>query len=235
MIPAREYPSFAGKDPAGSPPIPNGSVWEKNGIWMYLVQYIRDDKWMLLNFVYEPYHTTGQGGSKFIPPLSAVSQEFLQSFIKEHGLRRLDIHFEPVLARRDMRLLRQQLSQPCEVCFHNAWVPVKPTDEDALAVTVFTPNLNNIISHVRCDHCWLRKQYHQLRKEKDKLAAQEIDADPPRKLVRGNVIRDKVTGHKRVVLAPMNLKLYQEFICEQPHQDGDFSYLCQKDYCRCKQ
>lgn len=53
---------------------------------------------------------------------------------------------------------------------------------------------------------------------------------------RGNVVKDKSTGRKSVVRKPKYL-LYSdfEFVCLEAHADGDFSYLCTNEYCRCYQ
>lgn len=63
------------------------------------------------------------------------------------------------------------------------------------------------------------------------------------KVRRGNVIRNKETNEKRCVfLMPGVEKDITEldgnsydFICERPHEDGDYSYLCPNEYCRCTQ
>ena len=53
----------------------------------------------------------------------------------------------------------------------------------------------------------------------------------------GSVLRNIETGKKFVVTEPTygwNPKT-ERFICNQPHEDGDFSYLCTNQYCRCMQ
>lgn len=53
----------------------------------------------------------------------------------------------------------------------------------------------------------------------------------------GNVVK-LITGQK-IVVTKGNIediifaKECYIFVCEKPHQDGDFSYLCQSEYCRC--
>lgn len=55
---------------------------------------------------------------------------------------------------------------------------------------------------------------------------------------RGNVILDSETGRKRCVFKaeetvdPLRFSL----VCESPHEDEDFSYICiRHEYCRCSQ
>ena len=53
----------------------------------------------------------------------------------------------------------------------------------------------------------------------------------------GSVIQNIETGKKFVVKEPIygwNPKT-ERFICNKPHEDGDFSYLCTNQYCRCMQ
>jgi hypothetical protein len=52
-----------------------------------------------------------------------------------------------------------------------------------------------------------------------------------RMLEKGNVIF--TGGSKHVVRTPRALLPAETFVCERPHQDEDFSYLCGYDYCRC--
>ena len=54
--------------------------------------------------------------------------------------------------------------------------------------------------------------------------------------VKGNVMRDKETNRKVVCskdFADVDNKY--EFVCSRPHEDGDMSYFCGSDYCRCSQ
>ena len=54
------------------------------------------------------------------------------------------------------------------------------------------------------------------------------------KVKRKNVVRNKKTGMKEVVFVEKELPDSEwEFVCERPHDDGDFSYICGFDYCRC--
>lgn len=53
----------------------------------------------------------------------------------------------------------------------------------------------------------------------------------PMELQKGNVIF--TGGSKYVVRTPRSLEPTEKFICNRPHEDGDFSYLCGSDYCRC--
>ena len=53
----------------------------------------------------------------------------------------------------------------------------------------------------------------------------------------GSVLRNIETGKKFVVTEPTygwNPKL-ETFVCHNPHEDEDFSYLCGNQYCRCMQ
>ena len=54
----------------------------------------------------------------------------------------------------------KQFNQACEICWTNSWVPVPDDDPDA-------QQLLNGPGSVRCDYCWLEKQYRKL---KHKLA-----------------------------------------------------------------
>lgn len=47
----------------------------------------------------------------------------------------------------------------------------------------------------------------------------------------GNVI--SVDGQKQVIREPRHLHTGEKFVCKTPHEDGDFSYCCGSDYCRC--
>jgi len=46
----------------------------------------------------------------------------------------------------------RRIGQPCEICWTNSWVPVPINDPDAQM-------LKDGTGYVRCDYCWLRKQY----------------------------------------------------------------------------
>ena len=54
----------------------------------------------------------------------------------------------------------------------------------------------------------------------------------------GMVLRNKTTGLKVVVTA-VKIQTFKyvdtiyEVVCEKPHDDGDFSYLCYSNHCRC--
>lgn len=53
---------------------------------------------------------------------------------------------------------------------------------------------------------------------------------------RSNVVKNKETGHKQCVKNPDNYKDDEwELVCESPHEDGDMSYLCNNEYCRCSE
>ena len=60
----------------------------------------------------------------------------------------------------------------------------------------------------------------------------------PLDLKPGMVLRNKSTDHKFVVTA-VKIQTFKyvdtvyEIVCEKPHEDGDFSYLCYSNYCRC--
>jgi hypothetical protein len=42
-------------------------------------------------------------------------------------------------------------------------------------------------------------------------------------------------GRKYVVREKREKSINEEFVCKRPHGDGDFSYVCGSDYCRCSQ
>lgn len=54
---------------------------------------------------------------------------------------------------------------------------------------------------------------------------------------RGNVIRNKETGIKEVVFRKERAVDQDkfDFVSKTAHEDGDFSYLCTNEYCRCHQ
>ena len=55
---------------------------------------------------------------------------------------------------------------------------------------------------------------------------------------KGNVVLSKHTDRKHVVHEASNDRFETEFyeiVAETPHSDGDFSYTCGSDYCRCMQ
>lgn len=57
-----------------------------------------------------------------------------------------------------------------------------------------------------------------------------------RELKIGNVVYCEALGGKRVIPREgLTLSMNEEFICEKPHEDGDFSYICGNKHCRCYQ
>ncbi|MCK5645083.1 MAG: hypothetical protein KAJ19_30060 [Gammaproteobacteria bacterium] len=53
---------------------------------------------------------------------------------------------------------------------------------------------------------------------------------------KGNVVQNKETGSKHVVNTEFELlTATEEIVCETPHADEDYSYLCGGDHCRCMQ
>ena len=48
-----------------------------------------------------------------------------------------------------------------------------------------------------------------------------------------NVVFNTAQNRKYIVREEREIKDDESFICEKPHQDGDFSYLCGSDYCKC--
>ena len=60
----------------------------------------------------------------------------------------------------------KQFNQACEICWTNSWVPVPDDDPDA-------QQLLDGPGSVRCDHCWLKKQYMELEKKIERLLAAE--------------------------------------------------------------
>jgi hypothetical protein len=51
---------------------------------------------------------------------------------------------------------------------------------------------------------------------------------------KGNVVRLE-NGRKYVAKNEHKLPDGASIVCDEPHQDGDFSYVCGFDYCRCMQ
>ena len=51
----------------------------------------------------------------------------------------------------------------------------------------------------------------------------------------GNVIFNKSLEIKMVAVNERTIAINEEFVCETPHDDSDYSYMCASDYCRCKQ
>lgn len=65
---------------------------------------------------------------------------------------------------------------------------------------------------------------------------------PKREPKEGNVYYDKRPPHpsKIVVRGGWFKEMADnpdafEFVCERPHEDGDYSYFCPRNWCRCKQ
>jgi hypothetical protein len=54
----------------------------------------------------------------------------------------------------------------------------------------------------------------------------------PETLSRGNVVRT-TEGRKKVICKDCDNTEGLELVCENPHDDGDFSYLCFGQWCRC--
>jgi hypothetical protein len=52
-------------------------------------------------------------------------------------------------------------------------------------------------------------------------------------LKKRNVVLNTTDNKKHVVREEREISDDEIYICEKPHQDGDFSYLCGSDYCRC--
>lgn len=55
-----------------------------------------------------------------------------------------------------------------------------------------------------------------------------------------NVFLNKKTGNKFVVRSSTTQDIIDnpgdyEYICSRPHEDGDFSYVCNFEWCRCTQ
>ena len=66
------------------------------------------------------------------------------------------------------------------------------------------------------------------------LSTAQIEMFEERDLVEGNVIR-LLTGVKKMVKGARPMIEGEEFICENPHEDEDYSYLCGSNWCRCCQ
>jgi len=54
-------------------------------------------------------------------------------------------------------------------------------------------------------------------------------------LTRGNVVLNVQTGLKSVVRQDRGSSSSEQLVCDRPHGDGDFSYVCGSDWCRCCQ
>ena len=55
-------------------------------------------------------------------------------------------------------------------------------------------------------------------------------------LKKGNVvfnINKGTKGRKEVIWKDREAEEGEVVVCEKPHEDGDFSYLCGGEYCRC--
>ena len=55
------------------------------------------------------------------------------------------------------------------------------------------------------------------------------------KLKKGNVVFNESMERKMVIVNDRELSANEKYICESPHDDGDFSYMCGSDYCKCTQ
>ena len=55
--------------------------------------------------------------------------------------------------------------------------------------------------------------------------------------IKGEVYKSRATGRKVVIARDgdeVDLTIYSK-ICDRPHEDGYYSYLCRNQYCRCQQ
>jgi len=58
---------------------------------------------------------------------------------------------------------------------------------------------------------------------------------PPRKLVQGNVVYNSASNMKYTVTPDSRyISINEEFVCDKPHDDGDYSYMCGNEHCRCR-
>lgn len=62
---------------------------------------------------------------------------------------------------------------------------------------------------------------------------ERLDALGHTYLEPGSVI--SIDGKKQVIRQSRHLRIGEKFVCKTPHEDGDFSYCCGSDYCRCMQ
>lgn len=69
--------------------------------------------------------------------------------------------------------------------------------------------------------------------QQDSGVASNPDVQPAAVLV-GNVIL-RQDGSKFVARRNRNLEPGESFVCECAHDDGDYSYVCGSDWCRCMQ
>lgn len=77
-------------------------------------------------------------------------------------------------------------------------------------------------------------------KPKASSAPETIAIPVPIKAEKNFVYRIKENGHTIVVrgsrIDEVNTNPEKfEFVCRAPHADGDFSYMCYNEYCRCQQ
>lgn len=75
---------------------------------------------------------------------------------------------------------------------------------------------------------------HECYAEKKHLELIEPPGATDKVFERGTVYRDG-SGRKRVLRKARKLEADEEFVCAQPHDDGDFSYFCWSEWCRCMQ
>lgn len=54
-------------------------------------------------------------------------------------------------------------------------------------------------------------------------------------LKKGNVVFNISLQKKMVMVRDRELAINENFVCEKPHDDEDFSYMCGSEYCRCTQ
>ena len=52
---------------------------------------------------------------------------------------------------------------------------------------------------------------------------------------KGNVVYNESMDRKYVARQDRELSDNEQIVCQRPHEDEDFSYMCGSDYCKCTQ
>lgn len=62
-----------------------------------------------------------------------------------------------------------------------------------------------------------------------------LPKDPDPVMLKRHQVVQEESGRKYVVREPHLLPNGALIVCDLPHEDGDFSYTCNSEYCRCTQ
>jgi hypothetical protein len=52
---------------------------------------------------------------------------------------------------------------------------------------------------------------------------------------KDNVVFNTSLQRKLVMTKDRPMAINENFVCDNPHEDGDYSYMCSNTYCRCHQ